>query len=209
MEDYVEWAQSTVISSWNYLSADSATNLHDSLRDFINKITRNGTLPTLPEWKDLPNNWQPPPPPPPRSVVQRLGDSARGHPYLIALFLTSGSLGSTYYFFPKVFSKQIVPIFRPLKQLVPVALLPESDRPRRISGPQGEVRKEVALVLGAERLGRDVALDLESRGFVVIATVRKASEVDILEKRSRGWMKVLVLDPEEVSILSLHGGACH
>lgn len=91
-------------------------------------------------------------------------------------------------------------------------ILPTSDRPKRLHASNSqantsnsntnEIRKEVALVLGAEGLGREIALDLEKRGFVVIATVKNASEVEILEKKSRGWMKALVLDPTEVSFLS-------
>ena len=53
-------------------------------------------------------------------------------------------------------------------------------------------------MLGAEGLGREIALDLERRGYVLIATVRDPREVDVLEKKSRGWMKVLVLDSTDV-----------
>ncbi|EJD44194.1 hypothetical protein AURDEDRAFT_114440 [Auricularia subglabra TFB-10046 SS5] len=59
-------------------------------------------------------------------------------------------------------------------------------------------RREVVVVLGADSaLGRTLVLDLESRGYIVIASVATPAAVDDLERRARGYVRVLVLDPNE------------
>ncbi|KAK4699800.1 hypothetical protein P7C70_g6456, partial [Phenoliferia sp. Uapishka_3] len=175
--------------------------IHTSLADLYARVTQGGTLPPLP---DFPSAWSPPviptpPPPPPPNRFGPLGDV---NPYLTAFVTTGVVAGGTYYFFPRAVERSVRPILRPLKQLVPVVLLPESPRPARIySSTQTEIRKEVVLVLGADGAARELALDLEQRGFVVICTVQSPADCQALEQRSRGWMKVLVLDPFNQSIV--------
>ncbi|KAL8293130.1 hypothetical protein RQP46_000824 [Phenoliferia psychrophenolica] len=180
--------------------SDLPSALHDSLADVYGRVTQGGTLPPLPEF---PSSWAPlplappPPPPPPSSALYRVEVQIRLHPYLGAFLTTSALAGGSYYLFPNQFNRAIL---RPLTQLLPVAVLPESSRPARVVGPnQAELRKEVVLVLGADGPARELALDLERRGFVVIATVSTPAECDVLERRSRGWIKALVLDPYESS----------
>lgn len=227
VEDYTQWIYSTVevindkiINTWDYFSSDSNNlnnlphNLQLSLNEFMDKLSLNGSLPTLPQqWT---SKLTLPPPPPPTSLAKqalnKLTFEIKNHPYLTGLLLTTTSLTTTYYFFPKTFNHHSSIILKPLRPFIPLMILPTSDRPKRLHASNSqttssnsntnEIRKEVALVLGAEGLGREIALDLEKRGFVVIATVKNASEVEILEKKSRGWMKVLVLDPTEVSLYS-------
>lgn len=203
LEAYI---QQTIDTVWETVATSPHTaQLHSSLNDLFSKLTQGGTLPSLPEWKDLPGgNWvptPPPPPPPPRGIVSRFGDGIARHPYLFA-FVTTGSVaGGAYYLFPNAIKQALVPVIRPLKPFLPLQLLLKTDRPLRVTGSHGEVRKEAVLVLGAEGLGREVALDLESRGWIVFATVKDPAQVDVLERKSRGWMKVLVLDPNEVSYI--------
>lgn len=192
---------------WEGIAGDS-TNLHDlpgritqSVHELFDKVSNGGTLP-LPH---IPTTWSPepsPPPPPPSapSVAQQLLQKVQRHPYISAAILTGTVGGTAYYLAPQATVRIFTPLAAPLKPYVPLALLPKSNRPLRVINDQGEIRKEAVLVLGAEGVAAELALDLENRGFIVIATVQNPSDVDMLEKRSRGWMKVLVLDPSEVSL---------
>lgn len=230
VEDYTEWIYSTVeilndkiINSWNYFSSNSNNlnnlphNLQLSLNEFMDKLSLNGSLPTLPQQWTSKLAIQPPLPSPKISIAKKtlnkLNFEIKNHPYLSSFLLTSTSFLSIYYFYPKTFNYHSNLLLKPLKPFLPLIILPTSDRPKRLNvtssnnnsttttnSNTNEIRKEVALILGAEGLGREIALDLEKKGFVVIATVKNASEVEILEKKSRGWMKVLVLDPTEVSV---------
>lgn len=56
-----------------------------------------------------------------------------------------------------------------------------------------------SVVLGADSpLGQPLVLDLEKRGYIVIASVATPEAVESLEQQTRGYVKVLVLDPYEV-----------
>jgi hypothetical protein len=55
------------------------------------------------------------------------------------------------------------------------------------------------VVLGGDTiLGPSLVHALEKRGFVVIASVATPQAVDQLEKKSKGNVKALVLNPKEV-----------
>jgi len=43
-----------------------------------------------------------------------------------------------------------------------------------------------------------VILELESKGYIVIASVSSSDAVEILESQCKGYVKALVLDPFEV-----------
>lgn len=46
-------------------------------------------------------------------------------------------------------------------------------------------------------------LDLERKGYIVIASVSNSEAIDILEAQCRGYVKAQVLDPFEVRIICL------
>ncbi|GAA5848242.1 hypothetical protein JCM8547_004452 [Rhodosporidiobolus lusitaniae] len=183
------------------------SHLADSVNSLVDKLTNHGTLGGDPRsW--LPEQLSPAPPPPPPSptssrnpLVEAFLRNARDHPVAYSLAALGLTSGTTYYLFPR----QAAALAAPLTRLVPLALLPEpKHRPLRLlpgtHGVAGEVRKEAIVVLGADGpVGRELALEMERRGFVVIATVRNPNEVDVLERMSRGWLKALVLDPNESS----------
>jgi len=55
------------------------------------------------------------------------------------------------------------------------------------------------VILGADSpLGQPLVLDLEKRGYIVIASVATPEAVESLERQTQGYVKVLVLDPYEV-----------
>lgn len=55
------------------------------------------------------------------------------------------------------------------------------------------------MVLGADSLaGPALVHSLEKRGYVVIASAATAEAVEMLEKRSKGFVRALVLNPQDV-----------
>ncbi|KAM0753623.1 hypothetical protein T439DRAFT_322516 [Meredithblackwellia eburnea MCA 4105] len=200
---------------WNALTSPTANlnelpqHLHNSLAELYSKITQGGQLPQLPDFT-IPQVIPAAPAPAVQPAVPDSRNlffcSSRSSPYtklLLATITTGAVAGTTYYFFPAQSRAFVTPLLKPLERFIPIPLLPPTNRPLRtilpnVNSPQ-EHRKEVALVLGAEGIVADLALDLERRGFVVIATVSNPADVEPLEKRGRGWIKVLVLDPNQSS----------
>ncbi|KAM0792351.1 hypothetical protein ACM66B_005031 [Microbotryomycetes sp. NB124-2] len=216
-----EAVEQTFAQAWDLITSQSP-NLHDlphqvheSLNELINKVTNNGTLPLPPSWRDLVPVHEPATtsaaphvlgrdasssPSSASSAITRAAQRMHDHPWWTAALLTTTVTGTAYYCAPQATRRALAPLAKPFTKLVPVALLPNSSRPHRLITQHGdEQRKEAVLVLGAQGVAADLTLDLEQRGFVVIATVTNPRDVDTLEKRSRGWIKVLVLDPLEAS----------
>jgi hypothetical protein len=56
------------------------------------------------------------------------------------------------------------------------------------------------VVLGGDTLlALPLILELEKQGYVVMASVSTPQAVDVLEHKTRGYVRALVLDPTEVS----------
>ncbi|GAA5960592.1 hypothetical protein JCM8115_003237, partial [Rhodotorula mucilaginosa] len=230
ISDLIDEALAQAQAVWEAVVPADLGNLHDlpqhvahSLDSLLDKLTNNGTLP-VPNPRDwLPEQLQPaapapaplPTPPAPlsstallshlRAYLSRLASHSREHPWIYASVAVGLSGGASYYWAPHATLRTLEPLSN---LFVPLAVLPDpKDRPHRLLPAQhrvaGEVRKEAVVVLGAESPhGREIALDLERRGFVVVATVADPADVDSLERTSRGWLKVLVLDPKESSSVS-------
>ncbi|GAA5843732.1 hypothetical protein JCM9279_000125 [Rhodotorula babjevae] len=204
-------------AAWDTLVPASLDNLHElpahvhaTWTDLVDKLTLRQGVPDPRNWLPdavLPHQPPPPPPPPPppagpSSWPRALAAHAAHHPWTYTLAALGLSTGTAYALYPLETTRFFTPL---LVGLVPRTLLPDpKHRPLRLvpteHGVAHEVRKECVVVLGADSPhGRDLALDLERRGFVVVATVADPREVDVLEKLSRGWLKALVLDPNESS----------
>jgi nucleoside-diphosphate-sugar epimerase len=57
----------------------------------------------------------------------------------------------------------------------------------------------ITVVLGADTLaGPALVHSLEKRGYVVIASCATAEAAEMLEKRSKGFVRALVLKPQDV-----------
>lgn len=55
-------------------------------------------------------------------------------------------------------------------------------------------------MLGGDRpLALPLILDLEKKGYIVIASVATSDAVDDLEHKTHGYVRALVLDPSDVS----------
>lgn len=215
MADSIDSLYVAITSLWDSAS-DGLPNLNSLPHQFhealfapggvFDKLTNGGTVP-LP----VPSSWleaASPSPSPPSIVTsppsstypqwfKHLLNHLAQHPYIYSTALLSATTGATYYYSPKT--------LQPLISYLPASFLPPpKHRPLRLlpatHGVAAEVRKECALVLGADSVeGREIALDLEKKGWVVICTVSDPDQVDRLERQGRGWMKVLVLDPTEVN----------
>lgn len=87
--------------------------------------------------------------------------------------------------------------------------LPPTPRPRLLA--DGKHRLEAVLILGCDygSYGREVAKAFERKGFVVIATVSSASEIDDLERSGSGFIKAIPLDPVDVSTFRSHSVIRH
>ncbi|OBZ69313.1 hypothetical protein A0H81_10967 [Grifola frondosa] len=82
------------------------------------------------------------------------------------------------------------------------ALLPplasHRDRSRRVKASVSSERRQVVVVLGGDApLGRPLILELEKKGYIVIASVSTPEAVDEIERKSHGYVRALVMDPAE------------
>ncbi|KIM28967.1 hypothetical protein M408DRAFT_329012 [Serendipita vermifera MAFF 305830] len=74
----------------------------------------------------------------------------------------------------------------------------DGKRKRKDSIDRHKMRKEVVVVLGGDTLvGPALVHALEKRGYVVIASVSTSQAIEQLEKKSKGNVKALVLNPKE------------
>jgi len=61
-----------------------------------------------------------------------------------------------------------------------------------------------AVVLGGDTpYALPAILELEKKGYIVIASVSSSDAIDILESQCRGYVKAHVLDPFEVCTICL------
>ncbi|KAG0146466.1 hypothetical protein CROQUDRAFT_657269 [Cronartium quercuum f. sp. fusiforme G11] len=88
-----------------------------------------------------------------------------------------------------------------LRSALPASLRPQRKknatliRPRYSTG--GKTRLEAIVVLCADpgTIGSQIALELASAGYIVIASVSNLAAISTLERDGLGWVKALVLDP--------------
>lgn len=195
--DLFVWMQDTLSTTYTTLSSADlpgmSTELIATTRVYLDRLTLGGNLPTLPALT------QPAVPAIAvrKGIVTRTLDGVREH-FVIALLLGSGVGGSLVYFYvPRTAYR---PLLKPIRPFIPLLLLPTSTRPLHVPATPTtpEIRREAVLVLGAgSPLIIDLVLDLEKRGFVVICTAADVRQVELIERRSRGWIKVLLLNPED------------
>ena len=141
---------------------------------------------------------------PPPTWFERVSKHVHRRPYLYAVAgLSSLGILSTViamHLSPTIRAK----IFDYAPFLTPIYIkrkkaLPVPPRPRL--SPDGKHRVEAVLILGADHgtYGREVAKSFEKKGFVVIASVSHASDIDELERCGNGFIKAITLDASRVS----------
>lgn len=144
-------------------------------------------------------------PPPPPTFLQTISIRAHKHPYASTALIASVPLAVVLILktaFPRLSARLYLGGFP--------SFLPDSwNRFQTITQRPAKAddltRLEAVLVLGAEpgSLGHAIALDLERRGFVVIATASDRFQAREVEKSAQDYLKALVLDPTDVSAFLL------
>ncbi|KAK7038005.1 kinase domain-containing protein, partial [Favolaschia claudopus] len=165
----------------------SLENIPTALSQVWQDITRYG--PPLPSFPDvhLPGGLgdfeipAPPPPPPPPSWIAQSTEWVQKNPKRIVGFVAGGVLGTG---------------------LISYAVYLRKLRARRLKEKTTE-RRQVVVVLGGDTpLALPLILDLEKKGYIVIASVSTAGSGQNLERRCKGYVRALVLDPNEPSTVT-------
>ncbi|KAL0573406.1 hypothetical protein V5O48_008554 [Marasmius crinis-equi] len=181
IEEYLESLEELIYSS---LDAASPGAIRETINQLWADISRYGpSLPNIPEVR-LPGLGDfevppPPPPPPPSSWYERSLDWAEKHPWTtrgIVAGVVGGGLLAGY---GGVYMRAV----RARKAL-------------RTS--TSSERRQVVVILGGDTpLGHPLVLDLEKKGYIVIASVSTQDAADALERKAHGYVRALVLDPLE------------
>ncbi|KAI6005844.1 hypothetical protein EDD15DRAFT_2427094 [Pisolithus albus] len=187
VEQYFETVERLVSDS---LTAASLDLPH--IREAINKlwidITRYG--PPFPEIHagrlgpfELPA--PPPPPPPPKSLIEKTGDCLKDHSWIVSGLVLS-TLGFGLFVGYRAISAKHA--FR--RRIKSTTTVPE--------------KRQVVVVLGGDHpLALPLILELERKGYIVIASVSSADAVSPLEAKGHGFVRALVLDPNEPTTIPI------
>lgn len=121
----------------------------------------------------------PPPPPPPRTLVEKAGDWIIEHPWksssIVVTALGAGLLAG-YTTFRITHANK--------RRVRSTTITPE--------------RRQVIVVLGGDHpLGLPLIIELEQKGYIVITSVSTPEAVSNIEGKGHGYVRALVLDPNE------------
>ncbi|KAJ7102449.1 hypothetical protein B0H15DRAFT_898709 [Mycena belliarum] len=162
-------------------------NMPHTMQQLWQDITRYG--PQIPSFPDvhLPGGLgdfeipPPPPPPPPATWIERSTSWVHENPRQ-ASGIAAGVVGTALASYGAVY-------MRKLKAARP------KDKPIE--------RRQVVVVLGGDTtLALPLILELERKGYIVIASVSNADFGENLERRCRGYVRALVMDPNEPSTVT-------
>lgn len=121
----------------------------------------------------------PPPPPPPRTLVEKAGDWIIDHPWKsssIAVTALGAGLLAGYTTFRMTHAHK--------RRVRSTTVTPE--------------KRQVVVVLGGDHpLGLPLIIELEQKGYIVITSVSTPETVSSIENKGHGYVKALVLDPNE------------
>ncbi|KAF8590061.1 hypothetical protein K439DRAFT_1628271 [Ramaria rubella] len=185
----VEQIESYFISVEEFLSssltsvAPDMPHLHEIANRIWADITRFGppSFPKLPGLGsfEIPPSPPLPPPPPPPTWTDGLADWANEHKWAAA----GAGVG--------VLGVGLLAGYGVIKYRGYAAV----NAKRKDASKE---RREVVVVLGADHpVGSHLVLGLEAQGYIVIASVATPEAVEALEIKSKGYVRVLVLDPRE------------
>ncbi|KAF7338038.1 Protein kinase domain-containing protein [Mycena venus] len=169
----------------------SLENIPRTLSQVWIDITRYG--PPIPSFPDvhLPGGLgdfeipPPPPPPPPAHTtwIEQSTEWISNNPRRTAGIIAGSVLGAGLISYGAVYMRTL--------------------RARRLKEKTNE-RRQVVVVLGGDTpLALPLILDLEKKGYIVIASVSSADFGDNLERRCKGYVRALVLDPNEPSTVTV------
>ncbi|KAJ6525759.1 hypothetical protein B0H19DRAFT_1385952 [Mycena capillaripes] len=167
----------------------SLENMPRAISQLWTDITRYG--PQIPSFPDvhLPGGLgdfeippPPPPPPPPATWVEQSTEWVHKNGKTAGI-IAGGVLGTGLISYGAVYMRTL--------------------RARRLKEKTNE-RRQVVVVLGGDTpLALPLILDLERKGYIVIASVSSADLGDSLERRCKGYVRALVLDPNEPSTVTV------
>lgn len=188
IEEYLESLEELIYSS---LDAASPGYIKETINQLWIDITRYGpTLPNIPEMRfpglgDFEVPLPPPPPPPPRSLYERSWAWVEKHPWKAASFALGVVGGGLLVGYGGVYMKTV--------------------RTRKVlKSSSSNDRRQVVVVLGGDTpLGHPLVLDLERKGYIVVASVSGQDAADALERKCHGYVRALVLDPSEPETIPL------
>ncbi|KAJ7593892.1 hypothetical protein C8J56DRAFT_925475 [Mycena floridula] len=157
------------------------TDIPDALNQLWHDITRYGPsmeMPNFPEVHIPGFDFEVPAPPPPiapPTQLERVLEWTEKNPWeatgVVAVVVGAGLLagyGGVYY---------------------------RAERARRAATPE---RRQIVVVLGGDTpFGIPLVLDLEKKGYIVITSVATPEAVELLEHKSQGYLRALVLDPSQ------------
>ncbi|KAJ8072632.1 hypothetical protein PM082_016191 [Marasmius tenuissimus] len=182
IEGYLESLEELIYSS---LDAASPGAIRETINQIWVDITRYGpSLPNIPEVR-LPGLGAfevppPPPPPPPSSWYERSLDWAEKHPWKARGVIAGVVGGGLLVGYGGVYMRAV------------------RARNTIRSASSSTERRQVVVVLGGDTpLGHPLILDLEKKGYIVIASVASSDAAETLERKSHGYVRALVLDPSE------------
>ncbi|KAH7926637.1 hypothetical protein BV22DRAFT_1032635 [Leucogyrophana mollusca] len=123
----------------------------------------------------------PPPPPPPKSLLDKTGDWVGAHPWvtsgLVVTALGAGLLAG----YSSVFMRNT-----------------HRRRAKASTSAAASEKRLVVVVLGGDHpLGLPLIVELEQKGYIVIVSVSTPEAVDEIESKGHGYVRALVLDPNE------------
>ncbi|KAF8077767.1 hypothetical protein FPV67DRAFT_1557226 [Lyophyllum atratum] len=184
IEEYLESVEEYFFSSLAAATTD-LPNVHEAVNRLWVDISRYGPgMPSFPE-VHLPalGDFQVPPPPPSpppafhSSLFSKSVNWTTRHPWTasgIAVGVVGGSL------------------------LVGYGAFHAKKRNYARVKTQSQERRQVVVVLGGDTpLSLPLILDLEAKGYIVIASVSTAEAISVLEQNCHGYVRALVLDPQE------------
>ncbi|KAG1756375.1 uncharacterized protein EDB91DRAFT_11830 [Suillus paluster] len=122
---------------------------------------------------------RPPPPPLPRTLIEKTGDWITEHPWKssgIAVTALGAGLLAGYTTFRMTHAHK--------RRLRSTTVTPE--------------KRQVVVVLGGDHpLGLPLIIELEQKGYIVITSVSTPEAVGSIESKGHGYVRALVLDPNE------------
>lgn len=122
----------------------------------------------------------PPPPPPPRTLVEKAGDWIIENPWksssIAVTALVGAGLLAGYTTFHMTHAHK--------RRVRSTTVTPE--------------KRQVVVVLGGDHpLGLPLIIELEQKGYIVITSVSTPEAVSSIESKGHGYVRALVLDPNE------------
>ena len=202
IEEYLDAVEEYFFSSLSVVT-NGLPNVHEAVNRLWVDISRYG--PGMPAFPDVHvptlGDFQVPPPPPPvpepvpSSCITRSLEWAGNHPWK-ASGLVFGVLGAGFLAGYHNTSSTRVGRRYNHKNI-------STSEPKQVVGkslhPHTLLSHHLLVILGADSpYALPLILDLEQKGFIVIASVATVEGVETLEHQCKGYVKALVLDPHEV-----------